>query len=363
VSSNEQSSQSVSDRFDWSALRKSPYAAFAIFLALPALDLFLPDAFHIAHLLRQIFIFAIVALGLNIVTGYTGLLHLGVAGFMAVGAYAFSIFTCDIYPFQLGFWLGLLATGLIGMIPGLLLGLPALRLRGDYLAIVTLGFGEIIQDVLKNLEAITRGTQGINPLPAPTFLGFVFTSDNYLPWYYLLLCLLALLVWFSSNLEHSRIGRSWEALREDELAASCMGVATANSKLLAFVLASAFCSIGGALFASSLSSSGEPSNYDFQISIITLCSVIVGGMGSIRGVLVGSLFMVGFNSIVLQKLSAWLASSGLITSTNVYLTPNNWKYMFFGVVLIIMMRIRPDGLIPSKTRSFELAKNSNTGNP
>jgi branched-chain amino acid transport system permease protein len=336
----------------------SPYTALAFFLILPLIDLALPEALQVAGLLRQIFIFAIVALGLNIVTGYTGLLHLGVAGFMAVGAYSYSILTCDIFPFQVGFWFGLGATAIIGTIPGLLLGLPALRLRGDYLAIVTLGFGEIIQDVLKNLEVITRGTQGINPLPAPNLFGYSFTGDSYLPWYYLLLFLVSLLAWLSSNLEHSRLGRRWEAVREDELAAACMGVDTANTKLLAFVIAAAFCSLGGALFASSLGSSGEPSNYDFQISIIALCSVIVGGMGSIRGVLVGSLVMVGFNSIVLQKLSAWLASSGLITSTNVFLTPNNWKYLFFGLVLIVMMRLRPNGLLPSSTRSFAIESDS-----
>lgn len=321
---------------------------------IPALDPLLPRAWQVADLLRPIFIFAILGLGLNILTGYTGLLNLGVAAFMAAGAYTYAILTCDIYPFQLGFWPATAATFLVGLALGWVLGLPTIRLRGDYLAIVTLGFGEIMQDVLKNLDPITKGTQGINPLPYPTLFGYRFTTDAPLPWYYLFLGILTLLVLLNRNLKRSRIGRAWVSIREDELAATCMGVNSMRMKLLAFAIGAAQCSLAGALWASFLGSSGEPGNYDFQISIIALCIVIVGGLGSLGGVLLGALVMMGFNSIVLEKLSIFLKSQHLITSSNVFSSPGNWKYFAFGFALILMMRFKPEGLLPSRQVQAEL---------
>jgi branched-chain amino acid transport system permease protein len=312
-----------------------------VFLLLAAL---LPAAApHFAELLRPIFIMAILALGLNILTGFTGILNLGVAAFMAVGAYSYAILTCDIYPFQFGFWSASLLTVLIGLLAGLALGLPTIRLRGDYLAIVTLGFGEIVQDTLKNLDVITKGTQGINPLPPPPFSP-----------YYLFLAALALVVLLNRNLQRSRIGRAWIAIREDELAASCMGVNPMKMKLLAFSLGAAQCALAGALWASYLASSGEPGNYDFQVSIIALCIVIVGGMGNIAGVLLGALVVMGFNSIILETLTNFLKARQLISSSNVFTAPGNWKYLLFGLALILMMRFRPEGLLPSKQTKAEL---------
>ncbi len=298
---------------------------------------------HLSEVLRPIFIMAILGLGLNILTGFTGILNLGVAAFMAVGAYSYAILTCDIYPFQLGFWGATGAAILIGLVAGVLLGLPTIRLRGDYLAIVTLGFGEIVQDSLKNLDVITKGTQGINPLPAPPH-----------PSYFLFLGFLSVVVLINRNLERSRVGRAWISIREDELAASCMGVNVMKMKLTAFALGAAQCSLAGALWASFLGSSGEPGNYDFQISIIALCIVIVGGMGSIGGVLLGALVMVGFNTIVLETFTNFLKAHQLISSTNVFTAPGNWKYMLFGLALILMMRFRPEGLLPSKSVKAEL---------
>jgi len=295
-----------------------------------------------AELLRPIFIMAILALGLNILTGFTGILNLGVAAFMAVGAFSYAILTCDIDPFQLNFWSATGATVLIGLLAGLALGLPTVRLRGDYLAIVTLGFGEIVQDSLKNMDVITKGTQGINPLPSPPHI------------YYLLLAFLAVVVLLNRNLQHSRIGRAWIAIREDELAASCMGVNTMKMKLLAFAIGAAQCSLAGALWASYLGSSGEPGNYDFQVSMIALCIVIVGGMGSISGVLLGALVIMGFNSIVLETATDFLKAHQLTSSNNVFTAPGNWKYLLFGLALILMMRFRPAGLLPSKQTKAEL---------
>ena len=322
-------------------------ALFLVALCLPLFDAALPREFKIADLMRPIFIFAILGLGLNIVTGYTGLLNLGVAAFMAIGAYSYSILSCDIYPFQLGFWGAVVCATFSGAISGVVLGLPTIRLQGDYLAIVTLGFGEIIQDSLKNLDSITKGTQGINPLPYPTFFGYAFTAQEYLPWYYLFLAILVLVAVISYNLEHSRVGRAWISIREDELASGCMGIQPVKNKLLAFSVGAALCSLAGALWASYLGSSGEPGNYDFQVSVIALCIVIVGGMGNISGVLIGALLMVGFNSIFLVKLSDFLMREGMVSTTNVFSSPNNWKYMVFGLALILTMRFRPLGVLPA----------------
>lgn len=329
------------------------WIVIAVFLVLPLTDRVLPEAWQFAGLMRPIFIFAILGLGLNIVTGYTGLLHLGVAAFMGIGAYAYGILTCDIYPFQIGFWPAMLIVPAIGAVWGFLLGLPTLRLRGDYLAIVTLGFGELMIDVLKNLEAITKGTQSINPLPDPTFFGANFDSANYVSWYYLLLGILSLVVLLNYNLEQSRIGRAWVAIREDELAAACMGINPMRTKLLAFATGAAVCSLAGALWACYLDSTSEPGNYDFQISALALCVVIVGGMGNIAGVLVGAFVMAGFNSILLVKLAA-LVPQAAEGSRSVFASPSNWKYMVFGLALILTMRYRAQGLLPSRQVAAEL---------
>lgn len=339
-------------RFHWTFL--------ALAALIPVVELILPRGWIIGDLLRPILIIAMLGLGLNILTGFTGILNLGVAAFMAIGAYAYAILTCDIYPFQLNFWTATFATVLTGLAAGLVLGLPTIRLRGDYLAIVTLGFGEIVQDVLKNLDVITKGTQGINPLPSPTFFGYAFRHEVYQPWYYLFLAFLALLVLLNRNLLRSRIGRAWIAIREDELAASCMGVNPMKMKLLAFSLGAAQCSLAGALWASYLGSSGEPGNYDFQVSIIALCIVIVGGMGNIGGVLLGALVVMGFNSIVLENLTSFLKAHGFITSFNVLTVPGNWKFMAFGLALILMMRFRPEGLLPSRQVKAELHPDETT---
>ena len=192
---------------------RAGWVLLVVALVLPVSDLFLPLEWKVGDLMRPIFVFAILGLGLNIVTGYTGLLNLGVAAFMAIGAYSYAILTCDIYPFRFGFWPAIVLTVGIGALVGIVLGLPTINLRGDYLAVVTLGFGEIIQDSLKNLDTITKGTQGINPLPYPNFFGYQFTTGQYLPWYYLFLAILSLVVALNYNLKNSRLGSSWVAIR------------------------------------------------------------------------------------------------------------------------------------------------------
>ncbi|MEY3143632.1 MAG: hypothetical protein RLY21_2125 [Planctomycetota bacterium] len=317
----------------------------------PLLDFVLPSV-QLSAQMRTVIVFAILGLGLNIVVGWTGLLNLGIGAFMAIGAYAFGIATCEIYPFQIGFWPGILLAGAVGALAGFLLGAPTLRLRGDYLAIVTLGFGEIVQDALKNLEPITKGTQGINPLPTPWLpLPELFgTVSNETPvrWFYLYLAILAVVVYLARNLEFSRLGRQLFAVREDELAARCMAIEPDKAKLKAFAMGAALAAMAGAMFASLLSSTGEPANYDFQVSILALCIVIVGGIGSITGVLVGAIVMVGLSNVVLPNLTQALQRNGIGSTGSVFSSPDNYKYLIFGLALVLMMRYRPDGIIHSR---------------
>ncbi len=337
----------------------------ALVALIPLSELVLPQSFHISDAMINIFVFAILALGLNILTGFTGLLNLGVAAFAALGAYSFSISTCAIYPFQVGFWPGLGVTLVIGALAGFLLGAPTLRVRGDYLAIVTLGFGEIVKDTLINLESITRGMQGINPVAPPSLFGRELGQTGQ---YYLILGIVVVVVVGQRTLERSRMGRAWISIREDELASRAMGIRPDRTKMYAFASCAALASLAGGLMASRLGTSGEPANYDFQISVLALCIVIVGGLGSVRGVLLGSLVMVGMNSIVLVKLAELIGSptgvppSEFATATgfrkallfvrawadNVLFTPNNWKFLLFGLALILMMIFRPEGLLPPR---------------
>ncbi|HVY60164.1 MAG TPA: branched-chain amino acid ABC transporter permease [Planctomycetota bacterium] len=296
---------------------------------------------------QRVLIFAILGLGLNVVVGYTGLLHLGVAAFMAIGVYAYAILTCEIYPYQVGFWWALVAAPAVCALAGVLLGSPTLRLRGDYLAIVTLGFGEIVQDVLKNVDVVTKGTQGINPLPPPVLPGYALVDKVYEPWYYLYLAILVGLVLLLRNLESSRIGRQWVSIREDELAATCMGVNPTKTKLLAFAIAAAISGLAGVLWAAKLATTAEPTTYDFNVSMTVLCICIVGGMGSIDGVLAGAGILMGFD-IALKKITEALQRHGLAAGgENVFLTPTNWKYLIFGLALVLMMRFKPEGIFPS----------------
>ena len=316
-----------------------PAAALLFAVILPVIDRTLPSALSIAGLMPGLMVFAIVALGLNLVTGFTGLLHLGVAAFMAIGAYTYAIATSPVYPFQIGPWPGVFLAIVVTAASGLALGLPAVRLRGDYLAIVTLGFGEIVQDTLRNLDPVTKGTMGINPVPP-------LIGGHGLPTYYLYLALLVLAILACRNLRDSRLGRAWLAIRADELAARSMGIGVARLKLAAMAAGAALCGLGGAAWSALQGSSVEPGSYDFQLSIGILCAVIVGGLGSLPGVVVGVLLMFGLNQIVLVKLSNAFGLTG--ANAAVWAQPTNWKYLVFGLALVLMMRFRPEGLWPEE---------------
>ncbi|MEK6609225.1 MAG: branched-chain amino acid ABC transporter permease [Myxococcota bacterium] len=311
--------------------------------------------------LVSIFIFAILALALNLQVGYAGLLQLGIAAFFAIGAFTTGVLTVEKYPFQIGFWGAILAAPLCAGLAGLALGAPTIRLRGDYLAIVTLGFGEVVRVVLLNLENITDGPRGLNPIPAPWLPAWLPGADavdvtgrrQFLTMYYVALGLLALLVVVFHTLERSRLGRSLVALREDELVSACMGLSPSRTKLVAFAGGAAIAGLAGALYATNLTTTAEPNTYDFNTSIMVLCCLIIGGLGSLRGALLGALVLVGFDNVV-SPLVTRLIQRGSDGSGGVLLTFSNWRWIIFGTALVLMMRFRPEGLWPSSRLKREL---------
>ncbi|MBI2377156.1 MAG: branched-chain amino acid ABC transporter permease [Deltaproteobacteria bacterium] len=305
--------------------------------------------------LVSIFIFAILTLALNLQVGYAGLLQLGIAAFFAIGAFTTGIFTVEKYPFQLGFWGSLFAAPIVAGLAGLALGAPTIRLRGDYLAIVTLGFGEVARVVILNLESITDGPRGLNPIPGP----WIPRSDTldttgrgeFLTMYYVSLAILVTLVVLFRNLERSRLGRSFVALREDELVSACMGIKPARTKLLAFAIGAAIAGLAGALYATNLTTTAEPNTYDFNYSIMVLCCLIIGGLGSLRGVLLGAFVLLTFDNVLSPLLTRLLAGDG---SGGVLTTFSNWRWIIFGTALVLMMRYRPEGLWPNARVRAEL---------
>jgi branched-chain amino acid transport system permease protein len=312
---------------------------FAVLLVVPLVDLLLPTAWQIAGALPKVFVFALAALGVTVATGWGGLLHLGSAAFLAIGAYTFAVLTAPVFPFAIGFWPGLGAAVVAGAATGVLLGLPTARLRGDYLAIVTLGLGEIVQDVMRNLEPITKGAQGLSALPGPAVP--LAPPEAGWPTYYLYLGLLLAVIALLSWLRRSRLGRALVAVREDEIAARCCAVDAGRAAVVAMAVAGALGALAGAMWAALYHSSNDPSTYDFSMSIMILGIAIIGGLGSPIGALVGALLLGGFSLVVLDRLATALGGS---VSENVLMQPNNWKFLVYGLALILVMRLRPGGL-------------------
>jgi branched-chain amino acid transport system permease protein len=356
------------------ARRKLPVPLWAIGLVallayplFPVLDKLVGGAFGL-HLgldrhLVTVFVFAILALGLNLQAGYAGLLQLGITAFLAIGAYTAGLVVVGKYPFQLGVWGALALAPVIAGLAGLALGAPTIRLRGDYLAIVTLGFGEVVRVVLLNYENITDGPRGLNPLPdpwlpslikAPFAEGDTERRLHFLTMYYLALGILVGLVILLRALERSRLGRAFVALREDELATSCMGFEPGRIKLIAFALGAAIAGLAGALYATNLTTTADPNTYDFNFSIMVLCAVIIGGLGSLRGALLGAAVLIGFDSVLSPLITSLIQKATGGDSTSVFLTFTNWRWLIFGVALILMMRLRPEGLWPSSRMKEEL---------
>jgi branched-chain amino acid transport system permease protein len=329
------------------AARYWAWAAVAVALLFPLL----PDSWsaRAGGQFKDIFIFCILALGLNVVVGYSGLLQLGIAAFFGIGAYITGILTVQQYPFQIGFWPAMILATFGAGLAGVLLAAPTLRLRGDYLAIVTLGFGEVVMFSIKYLESITAGAKALNPLPPPWLLGLSPDwSADYRWYYYLCLALLAVVVALLYNLENSRLGRAWMAIREDELAATCMGINAVRVKLSAFAVGAALAGLAGALYATSLNTTGGPDSYTFNRSITVLCFLIIGGMGNIKGALLGTFVLMGYDNILTPALDEIIQKSGsAFRFTSI-------KLVVFGLALILMMRFRPEGILPSRRVQLEL---------
>jgi branched-chain amino acid transport system permease protein len=316
--------------------------AFAVAIVLP----FVGRNGAFTNFLADAGAFVLLALGLNIVVGFAGLLDLGYAAFFAIGSYAFAMLASPQFGVHVPFWVVVFVAAGIAAVFGILLGAPTLRLRGDYLAIVTLGFGEIVPQTFLNLTQWTGGPNGIGSLDQPVFFGLRF-GFNPLPYYLLILALIALAVWVASNLRHSRLGRAWMAIREDELAAAHMGINTTTTKLAAFAMGASFSGLAGCAYASKLQLV-SPDQFGFNVSVFILAMLVLGGMGNIPGVIVGSLILSALERFILPQGTNFLHGLGL----NIDLT--NSRFLIYGTILVLMMLFRPEGLIPSRERKAEL---------
>ena len=290
---------------------------------------FLSQAFFLIGL------YVMMGLGLNIVIGYAGLLDLGYVAFYALGAYTMGLLTSTgpLGISNINFWGALIIAVFVGVAFGLLLGFPVLRMRGDYLAIVTLGFGEIIRILMTSdwLSDFQGGPQGILHIPNPEFFGFAMNRPEYM--YYLVIAGSLLAAFVTIRLRESRLGRQWMAMREDEDVAEAMGINLVQTKLLAFAIGAAFSALAGAIFAARLGNI-FPHSFNLIVSINALALIIVGGLGSIPGVIVGSLILVGLPELLREF--------------------TEYRFLMYGILLIVMMLFRPEGFLPEATHQREL---------
>jgi branched-chain amino acid transport system permease protein len=336
------------------------------FVALGALLLVLPFLVEAGmgrtwvRILDFAMLYVMLALGLNIVVGYAGLLDLGYVAFYAVGAYFYAILASPQFGIHLPFWALLPAGAGIACLFGVLLGAPTLRLRGDYLAIVTLGFGEIIRIFLNNLNApvnVTNGPQGINMIDPVRIAGQAMTRPIEIlgvqvpgthAHYYLFLALTLLVIFIALRLQGSRIGRAWAAIREDEVAAEATGINTRNIKLLAFAMGATFGGLGGGLFAA-FQGFVSPESFTLMESIMILCMVVLGGMGHIPGVILGALLLT-----MLPELLRYIGPLQQELIGRVVVDPSDLRMLLFGIALVLVMLFRPQGIWPSPVRAREL---------
>ncbi|TLN17648.1 high-affinity branched-chain amino acid ABC transporter permease LivM, partial [bacterium] len=277
------------------------------------------------------YIYIVLGLGLNIVVGLAGLLDLGYVAFYAVGAYSYALLN---HHYGLGFWAALPIGAGLGAFFGILLGIPVLRLRGDYLAIVTLGFGEIIRLILENWNEFSFGPSGIANIDNPTLFGAQLSRSNGILFiYYLMVGFVALTVFVVRRLENSRLGRSWLALREDETACQAMGIDKMKTKLAAFALGATWAGMMGVVFAAKTSFI-NPASFTFLESALILAIVVLGGMGSVLGVIVASLVLV----LLPEQLRAFA----------------EYRMLIFGASMVLIMVFRPQGLISAPKKSYAL---------
>jgi branched-chain amino acid transport system permease protein len=296
------------------------------------LVVFFPFVFSLyqTNIMITALIYVVIALGLNIVVGLAGLLDLGYVAFYAVGAYTYALLN---HHYGLGFWVVLPIGAAMGTLFGVLLGFPVLRLRGDYLAIVTLGFGEIIRLILENWNEFSMGPSGIANIPRPGLFGIDLSLQGVTTYlYFLMIGLTVLTIFVVNRLQDSRIGRAWIALREDEVACQAMGIDKTKTKLTAFALGATWAGMGGVVFAAKTTFI-NPASFTIWESIIILCIVVLGGMGSMVGVIVGALVLI----LLPEYLRAF----------------SEYRMCIFGAMLVIMMVFRPGGIVPNVRRTYE----------
>jgi branched-chain amino acid transport system permease protein len=344
-------------------------------------------------------VYVMLALGLNIVVGYAGLLDLGYVAFFALGAYTLgwfgsglfsgqsihfgTVLAADLPGIHLSFWLLLIISGVVTAIAGVIIGWPTLRLRGDYLAIVTLGFGEIIPDVFRNGDAmpvpkgfqagppfisfetenLTNGVRGVTQLDRPGFgetlssgtggvLPERFTSIDLTPWFLTILALCLITIFVNMRLRDSKMGRAWIAVREDEVAASAMGVPLMRTKLWSYGLGAIFGGFAGAIYGAFINGI-FPTSFSFQISVIILCMVIVGGMGNLWGVTLGAGVLAWLNFEGLEQIGVWANDAIHTVGIDTTIDVPKYKLATFGALLVLMMLFRPGGFIPEQRRKEE----------
>ena len=332
-------------------------------------------------------VYVLLAIGLNVVVGFAGLLDLGYAAFFAIGAYTYAFLASDhlvVTPLaeaiHLPFWIVLFIGLFVAAAFGIVLGAPTLRLRGDYLAIVTLGFGEIVPRVFRNLGVWTSGVNGISALDKPQLPLWIqgpwsgdtlevvhdFKIIQPLGFYVIMVLLVGACIVLVNNLRLSRIGRAWMAVREDEVAAAAMGVNTVRIKLLAFAIGAAFSGFAGAFYGAKLSLV-SPENFGFSVSITILVMIVLGGMGNIPGVIAGAILIYvvifGLLGALPPLAEEWATSLGLgsLVATNgdwpgIAQEVQRLRFLIFGLILVLTMLLRPQGLIPSRVRQQELTK-------
>jgi len=312
-------------------------------------------------------IYVLLALGLNVVVGLAGLLDLGYAAFFAIGAYTYAYGASGFTDLHVPFWPMLLVGALVAAVFGILLGAPTLRLRGDYLAIVTLGFGEIVPVVFRNADFrlqggpnLTNGTNGIAAIDRPSLpsinlgdfhFNFLFSSQFPLMYYIVMAAIIAFSLILVYRLQDSRLGRAWQAIREDELAAASNGVNTVTTKLLAFALGATTAGLAGVFSASKLVFV-SPDQFGFTVSFTILAMVVLGGMGNAVGVAIGAFIIYLTQSVFLHQLTNFLQPMNLPILSEIDFS--KYTLLLYGIALVAMMLLRPEGLFPSRQRAREL---------
>ena len=312
-------------------------------------------------------IYVLLAIGLNVVVGLAGLLDLGYAAFFAIGAYTYGILASGFYDIHTPFWPMLLVGALVAAVFGILLGAPTLRLRGDYLAIVTLGFGEIVPVLFRNADEqgiginLTNGTNGIAGIDRPTLpviqigdfkiLDVAFNASNPLSYYVTMAIIVTISLILVYRLQDSRLGRAWQAIREDELAAASNGVNTVTTKLLAFALGATTAGFAGVFSASKLVFV-SPDQFGFTVSFTILAMVVLGGMGNPVGVAIGAFIIYVIQAVMLKQLNQFFDLFQVPILSDIDFV--RYQFLLYGIALVVMMLLRPQGLFPNRSRAREL---------